>query len=106
MRRLFLSILLNIILLGFFVSIFYFEKSNKKTVYDGNSWGSVYYLNQDSDFYINELSNYSSYRIKKGNYIYCSSMNKYSNKKFCWYIFDEDEMPIFGWVKIKDLEKK
>ena len=30
----------------------------------------------------------------------------YVLRVFCWYIFDKNEMPIFGWVKFGNLEKK
>lgn len=94
MRRIFL----NVILIGIFI-LLTFSKSEKVNVYSGNSWGSIYYLNEDSDFYIDKESDYSIYRLKKDNYLYCSSNSKETDRFFCWYTFDEKEMPISGWVK-------
>lgn len=101
MRRIFL----NWILISIFILLI-FSKSEKVNIYSGNSWGNVYYSNEDSDFYIDEKSDYSIYRLKKHNYLYCSSNNGETNRVFCWYTFSEKEMPISGWIKIRDLEKR
>lgn len=101
MRRIFL----NIISINIFILLI-FSKIERINSYSENSWGNIYYLNENADFYIDEKSDYSIYRINKHNYLYCSSNNKETDRLFCWYIFDEKENPISGWIKQNYLEEK
>ena len=77
---------------------------SKSSVYDNNSWGNEYRLNSDTDVFLYSNSEISVYRINKYKKVYCNKDVFYisNNRVFCWYIFNQKENPISGWI---DLEK-
>lgn len=98
MRRIFIIIILLLAFLNF-------KNLSPESIYEGNNWGEIIYIDKEVEMYLYSDSDLSIYRLKEDKYIYCSLNGEVNNRIFCWYIFDADEIPISGWVDSKNLEK-
>lgn len=60
----------------------------------------MYWYPEDS------VSNVSYYLFERGDSLYCKYESADNDFYMCAWKFDTFRDPLFGWVKIKDLEKK
>lgn len=93
-----------------FVSIFSQKIiHNNYFLYRNISWGNIYSINVETGIYYESYSKFSYYEIPKSKYVMCDTKYKNerlymeNNKFFCWYVFEEKEKPISGWIKVESL---
>lgn len=92
MRRIYL-----VFLLCFFIFLLTSLKETDK--YKGNTWGNKYVLEENSSFYIDKKMTNSIYTLKKGMVVYCYDKNNTDLSFFCWYVFENEEEPLSGWIE-------
>lgn len=73
-------------------------------IYSGNTWGSIYKLQNVSSVYYDSQKTFSIYTLEQDDEVYCYD-KEITETIFCWYLFNTKKEPIAGWIYYRNLEK-